>query len=50
MTQNDGTTIGNTTHDHLNTKGAKRKSKSKTKGNDDNVAEGGLAGVNGDDF
>lgn len=43
-------TIGNTTMDHLNTKGNKRKSKSKTKGNDDNLAEGGLAGVADDDF
>lgn len=42
--------MGNTTVDHLNLKSNKRKSKSKTKGNDDNVAEGGLAGVNGDDF
>lgn len=44
-------TIGNTTLDHLNTKGGKkRKGKSKTKGNDDNLAEGGLAGVQDDDF
>jgi len=44
-------TIGNTTLDHLNTKGSKkRKGKSKQKGNDDNLAEGGLAGVQDDDF
>jgi hypothetical protein len=44
-------TIGNTTLDHLNTKGGKKRmGKSKTKGNDDNLAEGGLAGVQDDDF
>lgn len=45
------TTFGNTTHDALKTESRKKKGKkSKTKGNDDNVAEGGIGGVNDDDF
>lgn len=45
------TLAGNTTHDALKTENRKRKGKkSKTKGNDDNVAEGGIGGVNDDDF
>ena len=51
MDASQGTTHGNTTQDLLNTRANRKKSgKSKTKGNDDNVAEGGIAGVNGDDL
>lgn len=51
MDASQGTTHGNTTQDLLNTRANRKKSgKSKTKGNDDNVAEGGIAGVNGEDL
>lgn len=43
-------THGNTTVDQLNTKSNKKKRKSKTKGNDDNVAESGVGGVHDSDF
>jgi hypothetical protein len=46
-----GTTHGNTTQELLKTRTNRKKStKSKTKGNDDNVAEGGIAGVGQDDL